>query len=474
MPAFCADTSKSVMAYSESGRLSAPTNLFFTNIVQGSNVIIQRLSGGRLQIHGTGGGGGSGIIPPFTNDTFYVYLIHETNAIHINSTNGAITIGTNSQSIWGYAGSPNVEQIVAINDPYSGDANYGGFVFQVGKNPNPLGQIYGYMATNSSVFSISSEGQILSFSSEKHLNSDLPASPEFQLTSSSNTFALVFSPGIKDTGGATSIYVPYIFDSMFPRTNALQPFFSVRNYGDTNELFRIANNAVFPSSAAQYFDGTGHWSTPPVGSSLFQMGTSNATHIPILWGTNLVQLIQGSNTVLYTVATGIVINAVSAADFISSVDPVYFQVLAGQLNLTNANLTNWANLSTNTFTNYAQVGLLTNSIGITVDGGGSPITVGQKGFVQVPYTGVIRGATIMADVNGTVTFDVWRTNSTGFPPTVSGTITASAKPTITGTNWSTTTLTGWITNLTAGDFIGFNVDSASTSTRVTLQLAVSH
>jgi hypothetical protein len=54
---------------------------------------------------------------------------------------------------------------------------------------------------------------------------------------------------------------------------------------------------------------------------------------------------------------------------------------------------------------------------------------------------------------------------------VADTITASAKPTLTAAqNAYSTTLTGWTTAVTAGDILGFNLDSSSTITTVTLQL----
>lgn len=113
------------------------------------------------------------------------------------------------------------------------------------------------------------------------------------------------------------------------------------------------------------------------------------------------------------------------------------------------------------------------SIGITIDGGGSAITTGIKGFVEIPYACVIERVTMLADQSGSAVVDLWKTNYANYPPTVLGTITASAKPTITtDVKSQSSTLTGWTTNLTAGDILAFNVDSASTITRLTLQLKV--
>lgn len=111
--------------------------------------------------------------------------------------------------------------------------------------------------------------------------------------------------------------------------------------------------------------------------------------------------------------------------------------------------------------------------GITVDGAGAPITTGQKGFITIPFDCTIIGNYVMADQSGSVVFDVWKRAFSSFPPTVAQTITASAKPTLSSAQSSSdTTLTGWTTSVKAKDVIAFNVDSASTVTRVTLVLQV--
>lgn len=113
------------------------------------------------------------------------------------------------------------------------------------------------------------------------------------------------------------------------------------------------------------------------------------------------------------------------------------------------------------------------SIGITIDGGGSAITTGTKGYISVPYACTINSVTMLADQSGSAVVDVWKDSYANAPPTVADTITASAKPTISSATKSTdTTLTGWTTSVSAGDVIGFNVDSAATLTRLTLVLKV--
>jgi ribosome-binding ATPase YchF (GTP1/OBG family) len=112
-------------------------------------------------------------------------------------------------------------------------------------------------------------------------------------------------------------------------------------------------------------------------------------------------------------------------------------------------------------------------VGITIDGAGSAITTGVKGFIRVPYACTITKATLLADQAGSIVVDVWKDSYANYPPTVADTITASAKPTLsTATKSEDATLTGWTTAISAGDVLGFKVDSASTLTRVVLQLEI--
>lgn len=113
----------------------------------------------------------------------------------------------------------------------------------------------------------------------------------------------------------------------------------------------------------------------------------------------------------------------------------------------------------------------TYKVGITVDGAGLAPTTGVKGYASIPYTGTIVRNRLMADVSGSVVFDVWKDIWANFPPLVADTITAAAKPTLsTAQNSEDATLTGWTTAVAAGDVLAFNVDSVSTLTRVTLEL----
>ena len=108
-----------------------------------------------------------------------------------------------------------------------------------------------------------------------------------------------------------------------------------------------------------------------------------------------------------------------------------------------------------------------------IDGGGSAITTGQKGHIRLPFAGTIISVALMADVSGSIVIDIWKDTIANFPPIVADTITASAKPTLTNQQVSLdATLTGWTKTFAAGDYLAFNVDNATTITRVTLTLVV--
>lgn len=118
-----------------------------------------------------------------------------------------------------------------------------------------------------------------------------------------------------------------------------------------------------------------------------------------------------------------------------------------------------------------------DTIQFIIDGGGSAITTGVKGDIMIPFNCTILGWDIVADQVGKIEVDVWKDTYTNFPPTVADTITGSEKPTLgsvstTAQKNQDTALSTWTTSLTRNDWLRFNVDSATTVTRVTLALRV--
>ena len=113
------------------------------------------------------------------------------------------------------------------------------------------------------------------------------------------------------------------------------------------------------------------------------------------------------------------------------------------------------------------------SIAFLIDGGGSAITTGIKGDIEVPFAATITRVTMLADQSGSIVVDLWVDSYANYPPTDADSITASAVPTIsTATKSQDATLTGWTVALAAGDTIRYNVDSVSTVERCTISLLV--
>ena len=115
----------------------------------------------------------------------------------------------------------------------------------------------------------------------------------------------------------------------------------------------------------------------------------------------------------------------------------------------------------------------TRAVTFAIDGGGSALTTGVKADVYMPYACTITAVTMLADQSGSVVVDIWKDVLANYPPTVADTIVASAPPTISAaTNSQDSTLTGWTTSISAGDTLRFNINSASTITRLNLTLTV--
>jgi len=117
--------------------------------------------------------------------------------------------------------------------------------------------------------------------------------------------------------------------------------------------------------------------------------------------------------------------------------------------------------------------VITKAIGLTIDGGGAPITTGIKADIPVPFACTITGARMLADTSTTSVIDIWKDTYANYPPDNADSITAAAPPTITAAVKSDdTTLTGWTLSVSAGDTLRFNVDSNNNATRINLTLTV--
>jgi len=108
-----------------------------------------------------------------------------------------------------------------------------------------------------------------------------------------------------------------------------------------------------------------------------------------------------------------------------------------------------------------------------VDGGGSAITTGLKGYIKVSFSCRITSCTLLADTTGSVVVDIWKTSYNNFPPTSDNSICNGNKPTITdGIKYIDKNLTGWTKTINKDDVLAFNIESASNITKLTISLGV--
>jgi len=108
-----------------------------------------------------------------------------------------------------------------------------------------------------------------------------------------------------------------------------------------------------------------------------------------------------------------------------------------------------------------------------IDGGDQPITTGVKGDLVIPFACTVTEWVLVSDQTGSIVVDVWNDSLSAYPPTVADSITGSSKPTLSGAVKNNNSgLSGWTPTIGSGSTLRFNVDSASTVTRVTLTLFV--
>lgn len=113
----------------------------------------------------------------------------------------------------------------------------------------------------------------------------------------------------------------------------------------------------------------------------------------------------------------------------------------------------------------------TTAIGITIDGSGSEITTGIKGYRQIEKSGTIVSWTILAFETGDIEFNVFGDPFTSFPPSTS--IVGANPPNLVSADSGTDDiLSGWSPVVLAGDVIGFSVVSNTGIKKVTLQLDI--
>jgi len=123
--------------------------------------------------------------------------------------------------------------------------------------------------------------------------------------------------------------------------------------------------------------------------------------------------------------------------------------------------------------NLMNTALRPAAITVVVDGGGIVVASGVKIDVVVPFECVITGWTILADQVGSAEFDIWKTDYTNAPATVSDSIVGTHPPTLEMTDKAQSTdLSDWNLIAHENDVIRVALNSASIVTRLTLTLLV--
>jgi hypothetical protein len=112
------------------------------------------------------------------------------------------------------------------------------------------------------------------------------------------------------------------------------------------------------------------------------------------------------------------------------------------------------------------------TVGVTFDGGGSTPTPSSVGYIVAPFGGSITRWDVISDQSGSAVIDVWK--AAGSIPTDANRIAGTEKPTLSAAQLaSDTSLTTWSTlAVTAGDVFGFELESVTTCTRVTVEVSI--
>jgi hypothetical protein len=136
-----------------------------------------------------------------------------------------------------------------------------------------------------------------------------------------------------------------------------------------------------------------------------------------------------------------------------------------------------ASITTASKVNASSITGLVGNINFIIDGGGSPITTGIKGDLELPFACKLSGITMLANASCVATVDIFRDTYANYPPTaVDSIINASlaSLPTVTGIKYQDTSLTGWANvSLVAGDVLRYTVIANDNATSLNVALKYS-
>lgn len=116
------------------------------------------------------------------------------------------------------------------------------------------------------------------------------------------------------------------------------------------------------------------------------------------------------------------------------------------------------------------------NIEYVIDGGGSNLVGGVKGYLVVPFNCTAQSVRLLPDKQSSIVIDIWKCAGSVFDagvtaPTSANSITGSTPPTISnGTSYFDQALVGWTSSFAQSDVLAYNVVSASNVARITVAL----
>ena len=113
-------------------------------------------------------------------------------------------------------------------------------------------------------------------------------------------------------------------------------------------------------------------------------------------------------------------------------------------------------------------------IEFVIDGFGSSIQTGTKGFMEIPFPGTLNSVRLLGDQSGQINVHIWRDSYSNYPPTSGDTICSSFPPSISGSfKYQDAFLSGWNKSIASGDILAFAVQpNASNIQLCTVSLGV--
>lgn len=210
--------------------------------------------------------------------------------------------------------------------------------------------------------------------------------------------------------------------------------------------------STFPNSYLTNSSVTIGNATVALGNTITSIGNLTLTNVTISSVSTAITVAQGGTGVTSITANAIVVGNTTGA--ITTISPG----TAGFALVSNG--TNW--LATQQFV----------GVEFIIDGGGSAITTGIKGYVEIPFAGNITQWTLLADTTGNITVDILKDSYANYGTNTSA-VGGGTKPVISSATKGQSAPSSWTsTTINAGDIIGFNVTAVGTITRCTVSLKV--